>query len=139
MNKIKNHQRSQARLKVKQSCDKQTTNNKQIELPNHHILTPGPSPSIKEFASNASLSDSPSEPKSNDWNTDSGATAHMTPHKAWFKSYSPLQVPIGLANGVKYTGGQKRTSVTLNSKQLQILSTVYCLILHLSSFDHQCI
>src|SRR3981189_334265 len=33
-----------------------------------------------------------------DWNTDTGATSHMTPHKHWFRSYSQHVVPIRLAN-----------------------------------------
>jgi hypothetical protein len=32
------------------------------------------------------------------WNTDTGATSHMTPHQHWFKSYSPHVVPIRLAD-----------------------------------------
>ena len=41
-----------------------------------------------------------------DWNTDTGATSHMTPHKHWFRSYSPHVVPIRLANNsVIYSAG----------------------------------
>src|ERR1700722_7812024 len=32
-----------------------------------------------------------------DWNTDTGASSHMTPHKHWFRSYSPHVVAIKLA------------------------------------------
>ena len=32
------------------------------------------------------------------WNTDTGASAHMTPHKHWFRSYSPHVTAIRLAN-----------------------------------------
>src|SRR6267154_1355255 len=41
-----------------------------------------------------------------DWNTDTGATSHMTPHKHWFRSYSPHVVPIHLANNsIIYSAG----------------------------------
>ena len=33
-----------------------------------------------------------------DWNTDTGASSHMTPHKHWFRSYSPHVVAIKLAD-----------------------------------------
>ena len=32
------------------------------------------------------------------WNTDTGATSHMTPHRNWFRSYSPHVVAIQLAD-----------------------------------------
>src|SRR3984957_10658680 len=41
-----------------------------------------------------------------DWNTDTGATSHMTPHKHWIRSYSPHVVPIRLANNsIIYSAG----------------------------------
>ena len=33
-----------------------------------------------------------------DWNADSGATSHMTPHKHWIRNYKPLHIPIKLAD-----------------------------------------
>ena len=43
---------------------------------------------------------------STDWNTDTGASAHMTPHKHWFCSYSPHVIPIRLANNlIIYSAG----------------------------------
>jgi hypothetical protein len=57
-----------------------------------------------ELAGNASTSSSP-EPlpavlavSSTDWTADTGATAHMTPHRHWFASYTPCNVPIRLAD-----------------------------------------
>jgi len=35
---------------------------------------------------------------STDWNTDTGASSHMTPHRHWFRSYSPHVVPVRLAD-----------------------------------------
>lgn len=40
------------------------------------------------------------------WNTDTGATSHMTPHKSWIRNYTPYRVPIRLAdNTVVYSEG----------------------------------
>jgi len=40
------------------------------------------------------------------WNTDTGATSHMTPHRHWIRNYTPYQVPIRLAdNRVIYSEG----------------------------------
>ncbi|PIL36549.1 hypothetical protein GSI_00238 [Ganoderma sinense ZZ0214-1] len=39
-----------------------------------------------------------STPAAANWNTDTGASAHMTPHRHWFHSYSPHSIPIHLAN-----------------------------------------
>lgn len=32
------------------------------------------------------------------WNADTGATAHMTPHRHWLRNYRPHRVPIELAD-----------------------------------------
>lgn len=41
------------------------------------------------------------------WNTDTGATASMTPHRHWFQEYEPYRVPIRLAtNVVVYSAGR---------------------------------
>ncbi|KAF7360920.1 Integrase catalytic domain-containing protein [Mycena sanguinolenta] len=41
-----------------------------------------------------------------DWNTDTGATSHMTPHRHWFATYQPYCVPICLAdNTLIYSAG----------------------------------
>lgn len=41
-----------------------------------------------------------------DWNTDSGATAHMTPHRHWFKTYTKMRKPVRLADhNIVYTEG----------------------------------
>ena len=41
-----------------------------------------------------------------DWNADSGATSHMTPHKHWLRDYKPLHIPIKLAdNTIIYSAG----------------------------------
>ena len=41
-----------------------------------------------------------------DWNTDSGATSHMTPHRHWICNYRLLCLPIHLANDlIVYSAG----------------------------------
>ena len=41
------------------------------------------------------------------WNTDTGATSHMTPHRHWFQSYEPYRMPIRLANNqIVYSAGR---------------------------------
>lgn len=41
-----------------------------------------------------------------DWNTDTGTSSHMTPHRHWFRSYSPHVVPVRLADdSVIYSQG----------------------------------
>ena len=59
-----------------------------------------------EFAENASApSTSPSPiPPNFDWLADTGATSHMTPHRHWVRNYSPLRIPIKLAdNSIVYS------------------------------------
>lgn len=66
-----------------------------------------------EFAGNASDLLSTSEQSHwlksqacTDWNTDTGATSHMTPHQHWFCSYSPHVVAIQLAdNSIIHSAG----------------------------------
>jgi len=42
----------------------------------------------------------------NDWNADTGATSHMTPHRQWLLDYKPYVVPIRLAdNTIVYSAG----------------------------------
>jgi hypothetical protein len=77
---------------------------------NANVATSTPSTSnVTEFAGNASASiDSPPLQLDADFrlNTDTGATAHMTPHRHWLSQYKPYVVPIRLANGeVVYSAG----------------------------------
>ncbi|KAL7281334.1 hypothetical protein ACG7TL_004643 [Trametes sanguinea] len=47
-----------------------------------------------------------SSPAATNWNTDTGASAHMTPHRHWFRSYLPHVIPIRLANShIVYSAG----------------------------------
>jgi len=67
-----------------------------------------------KFAGNASLHSldpsSPLYPLQLDadihWNADTGATAHMTPHRHWIRNYTPKCIPVKLAdNKVIYSAG----------------------------------
>jgi hypothetical protein len=60
-----------------------------------------------EFAGNASaLSSQVNTRASTDWNPDTGASSHMTPHRHWFRSYSPHVIPVRLAdNTIIYSAG----------------------------------
>jgi hypothetical protein len=69
---------------------------------------------VVERAGNASLrSIDPSDPllplqldADVDWNADTGATSHMTPHCHWLRNYTPKQIPIKLAdNTIVYSAG----------------------------------
>jgi hypothetical protein len=42
-----------------------------------------------------------------DWNADTGATSHMTPHHHWLRDYVPKRVPIKLGdNKTVYSAGE---------------------------------
>ena len=65
---------------------------------------------VVESAGNASschMSSSPLQIDANfDWNADSGATSHMTPHSHWIRNYTPFRTPIRLANDdIVYSAG----------------------------------
>ena len=87
-------------------------------------------PQDPEFAGNASSPDytnphSPLIPDAGvDWNTDTGATCHMTPHRHWFNTYKPHVVPIRLANNqiIHSAGiGSVLFKPTVNGKPGQLL------------------
>src|SRR6267154_4110882 len=62
--------------------------------------------SVQETAGKVSLQ-TPHTPQTlNDWNADTGATSHMTPHYHWLTNYKPYKVPIRLAdNSIVYSAG----------------------------------
>jgi hypothetical protein len=80
----------------------------------HTTKTKDTLPNPKKFAGHASLhSVDPSDPLTPlqvdadfDWNADTGATSHMTPHRHWIQNYTPPCIPIKLAdNTVIYSAG----------------------------------
>ena len=50
---------------------------------------------VKEFAGNSIITPSPGT-NSELWNCETGATSHMTPHRHWFKTYTPYVTPISV-------------------------------------------
>ena len=83
------------------SGKKQTANSANIEPEASNVV---------ESAGNASsnhISLSPLQIDANfDWNADSGATSHMTPHSHWIHNYTPFRTPIRLANDyIVYSAG----------------------------------
>ena len=78
--------------------------------------------SVVEYAGNASfLSSSTSEPISNHWLVDSGATSHMTPHRLWFYTMVPHRVPVRLANGVIIYSEGKGTVLLFQGEIMDLL------------------
>ena len=73
-----------------------------------------------ESAGNASLKSSDSSwTVSNDWIVDTGATAHMTPHKHWFVSMQPCRTPIRLADkSIVYSEGKGVVPLHLETPSL---------------------
>jgi hypothetical protein len=41
-----------------------------------------------------------------DWNADTGATSHMTPHRHWLRDYVPKCIPIKIADNTVYSAGE---------------------------------
>jgi hypothetical protein len=80
-----------------------------------------------EFAGYASAPSSSTHPQwlqsqaCADWNTDTGATSHMTPHKHWFHSYSPHVVPIRLANTLSQINLTKMELQSMPMKNLLLV------------------
>jgi hypothetical protein len=59
-----------------------------------------------ETAGLTSLNTTTTSKTHNDWNADTGATSHMTPHCHWLIDYKPYEVPIKLAdNTIVYSAG----------------------------------
>ena len=77
--------------------------------PSSENVAAAKTPPMPEFAGNASPLLSPhtaSSPSIYLWNADTGATSHMTPHRHWLRDYTPLHVPIRLAdNTTVYSKG----------------------------------
>ncbi|EJD44694.1 hypothetical protein AURDEDRAFT_166182 [Auricularia subglabra TFB-10046 SS5] len=57
-----------------------------------------PEASVRHFVYSTLASLAARRDAASDWNTDTGCSAHMTPHRTWFSEYTPLRVPIELAD-----------------------------------------
>ena len=92
---------SRAFVRKRLAANKQTANTANNEPEQSKVV---------EAAANASschVSSPPLQLDANfDWNADSGATSHMTPHSHWFRNYTPFRTPIRLANDhIVYSAG----------------------------------
>src|SRR6266566_685580 len=61
-----------------------------------------------------------------DWNTDSGATSHMTPHRHWFKTYTKMRKPV-------------KTMVSRSPKCMLNGTCISCLFSSLCPFSFLCL
>ena len=115
---LKQQASKEAKEKVQQSQDKKKSwkrrqNAKEAADEPSSSIEQGNISTAVEFAGHASSILPPSlrplwlkSKASSDWNTDTGALAHMTPHKYWFRSYSLHIIPIRLANNhIIYSAG----------------------------------
>jgi Pol polyprotein, beta-barrel domain len=95
---------------------------------------------VRDVATNASLSTIHLHVPLNDrWNTDTGATNHMTPRRDWLHNYEPHRTSIYLANNeivysvgrgdVKYgdTGVRRRSMECTRRQITRILASTYVL------------
>jgi transposase InsO family protein len=91
-----------------------------------------------EFAGNASALSTynPSDPSTSpdtdfDWIADTGATSHMTPHRHWVRNYTPLRIPIKLANhSIIYSAGIGTVVFNPVVKGKRIRSVEFSRVLH---------
>ena len=91
---------SAAREQTKKQCKKRRRKRTKAKVAASPIAD-----MVKEFAGNSIITPSPGT-NSELWNCDTGATSHMTPHRHWFKTYTPYVTPISLANGqIVYSAG----------------------------------
>ncbi|MGH7239339.1 MAG: GAG-pre-integrase domain-containing protein [Candidatus Saccharimonadales bacterium] len=69
------------------------------------------------------------------WITDTGATSHMTPHKHWLKNYTPLVIPIKLAdNSVVYSEGVGNVEFTAVIGENKIKELEFSRVLYIPKF-----
>jgi len=92
-------------------------------------------PSESAGAASIRLSSSPSA-LPNTWNADTGATAHMTPRREWFKSYTPCSVPIRVANGqVVYAAGRGTVEFAPVKDSRKLRPVLFSDVLHVPALN----
>jgi len=98
---------------------------------------------IQESAGKASiytldqLDDPLSHQANYDWNADSGATSHMTPHKHWIRNYKPLYIPIRLANNtIIYSAGVGNILFRPFIKGKETQSLLFTRVLHVPQLQN---
>ena len=87
------------KARVKQEVQQKVSAQDQLASSQPPSTTPTPTASIASLASSLS---SPSPLQHNSyyhWNADTGASAHMTPHRHWLRNFRPFHTKIQLANG----------------------------------------
>jgi len=86
---------------MKELQDKQSPVQAHSSTTQEHSTPPIPSSTTASVASLASsLSSTHHQLNSyNHWNADTGASAHMTPHRHWLRNFKPFQTRIELADG----------------------------------------
>lgn len=94
---------------------------------------------IIEFAGNAATAlphpSSVLTPLQNDagveWTADTGATSHMTPHRHWMRNYTPISIPIRLADhSVVYAAGIGTVLFTPTWEGKALRSVEFSRVLH---------
>ena len=95
---------------------------------------------LQKFARNTSLRSSLPSASSNNanlcWNTDMGATSHMTPHHHWLRNYEHYCVPIWLVtNDILYSAGRGQVLFAPKIVGWASQNIMFSQVLHVS--DHQ--
>ncbi|KAJ3910869.1 hypothetical protein F5877DRAFT_86864, partial [Lentinula edodes] len=71
------------------------------------------------------------------WNTDTGATSHMTPHRNWIRNYTPHRVPIRLADHtVVYSEGIGEVLFTPIVDGKEVRQVLFSRVLHVPSLNN---
>ena len=100
---------------------------------------PQSAPQITEFAGHTAFhSVDPSHPTYPlqldacvDWNADTGATSHMTPHRHWLRNYVPRRIPIKLAdNNIVYSAGEGTVVFNPIVNGVQVRPVEFSRVLH---------
>jgi hypothetical protein len=72
-----------------------------------------------------------------DWNADSGATSHMTPHRHWLRNYKPLHIPIRLADHtIIYSAGIGSILFKPFINQVESQSLIFSRVLHVPQLQN---
>ena len=71
------------------------------------------------------------------WNTDTGATSHMTPHKHWIRDYTPHRVPVRLAdNTVVHFEGIGNVLFSPTIKGIPARDLIFSRVLHVPALNN---
>jgi hypothetical protein len=79
-------------LKAKQDANAEGARNTEVEKAAAVTEFAGQASDVSDFMVNSTSCNTYR------WNTDTGATSTMTPHKIWIRNYKPYRVPVRLAD-----------------------------------------